>query len=116
MNTAQFVEGVRESVVDSNLKFYIRTFNETKLDQVTDDYWKSALLLFQSLTIEQQEVFFKIIRQVEVDLVSKLFSVLDGGSFLDAEKSEFLLTSKGSGENINEGLQDVFLELEEDCI
>jgi hypothetical protein len=113
MKPVEFVERIRESVIDSNIQIYRNLFQDTSKDDVRDPYWSNALSLFNSLSIQQREILFSIIRQVEVDTVSNIFGVLDGTSSLyDNQKEEFIL-SVDSGETIISGdLQDIFLEIE----
>lgn len=113
MRTRQFVEKIRESVIDSNNQTYRKLFQNTLLDQVKDPYWVKALSLFNSLNIEQREVLFSIIRQVEVDTVSNIFGILDGTSTLyDNQEEEFVLSTDSGAIKISGDLQDIFLELE----
>ena len=108
-----FVKNVRNSIIDSNVEFYKETF-ETCLDnQATDPYWKDALELFKKLESSDQEVLFKIIRQVSVDTTSSLFAVLDGVSEFEGQEQEFVLSFEGSEERLNGTLLDLFIESEE---
>ncbi|MCW5748880.1 MAG: hypothetical protein KIT36_22010, partial [Alphaproteobacteria bacterium] len=44
----------------------------------SDPYFKRALTLFGSLTSQQKEVLFEIMRQVCVDTAVRILSVIDG--------------------------------------
>jgi len=113
MKPIEFVEKIRESVIDSNVQIYRNLFQNTSLDQVKDPYWVNALSFFNSLDIKQKEVLFSIIRQVEVDTVSNIFGILDGTSTLyDNQEEEFVLSTDSGAIKISGDLQDIFLELE----
>lgn len=112
MDDERFVGLARSEIVDGNLGLYQRLFEETPLSETTDDYFREALGLFERLSGEERDVFFKILRQVSVDTVSSLFAVLDGVSSLQGQIDDFDLSYQGK--KINGDLQDLFLELEED--
>ncbi len=110
MEPREFIQGVRESIVKSNLNTYQALFN-TK-DNITDPYWINALSFFSSLNDEQKVVFFNIVRQVEVDTISSFLAILDGIKIIKGQNSDFKLTTISDDLVINGDLQDIFLELE----
>lgn len=112
MKPKEFVEGIRESVIDSNLQIYKNLFQNTELGQAKDPYWIKALSFFKTLNNEQREIFFSILRQLEVDTVSNILGILDGTSFFNKQIEDFELTTSANIEKINGELQDIFLELE----
>lgn len=110
MNAESFVNGIRKSIVEENLQLYKELFENTA--PVNDIYWKEVLGFYSTLTTDQKDSLFKIIRQVEVDTVSNLLGVLDGVSWLENQTSPFIVTEKGKSEQINGNLQDLFIEKE----
>lgn len=113
MSPIQFIEGIRESVIESNLESYRAILSELKPGQIKDPYWIKLYNLYISLNEEHKQTLFQIIRQVEVDTVSKFLSILDGVSVLEIGSDEFKLTTVKNDSLINGDLQDIFLEYEE---
>jgi hypothetical protein len=113
MNRSEIVNQIHVEVVDQNLEIYKRLFQTTEASSARDPYWKSSLGLFESLSAEQKEVFFKVIRQTIVDSTSNLLGILDGVIRLRGQSENFKLTWESSTEMLNEDLQDLFLEKEE---
>lgn len=113
MKPIEFVKGLRNAVVEDNLSIYKNLFENTELNSVTDSYWKDALAFFNKLDFKDKEVFFKVIRQIEVDTISNILGVLDGVSWIEGQKGNFKLVVDNSNDVINGELQDKFLELEE---
>lgn len=113
MKSIDFINGIREAVVEENLEIYKDLFENTNIESATDRYWKEALLFFSKLDSTDKNIFFRILRQIEVDTTSNILSILDGVSWLEGQEDEFKLTTKNSNDIINGELQDKFLELEE---
>lgn len=114
MHPEDFVKEIRRSIINDNLELYRDLFENTKSNQVTDDYWIKALSLFSKLEPEDREIFFSVIRQITVDTISNLFAILDGSATLGDKKNEFNLAVKNDiKEKLNGELQDIFLEIEE---
>lgn len=113
MNPEYFVEKVRQGIVEENDLIYRDLFANTDATEASDEYWKNALELFNSLDSRGKETLFKIMRQVSVDTVSNLFGVLDGSTSLDGVDEEFRLTIDDENGSLNGDLQDIFLEKEE---
>ncbi|WP_430906563.1 hypothetical protein [Maribacter sp. 2-571] len=112
MKPEEFVNSIKELVINENLNIYKDLFETTNVDDVTDLYWKNALSFFRLLSDSQKSVFYQILRQVEVDTVSNIFAVLDGVTFLEGQERDFILEYEGKKVNVD--LQDIFLESEED--
>jgi hypothetical protein len=112
MTPHKFVVGLKASVVDENNSIYLTLFAETKIEKVTDPYWKGALSLFSELSDQQKTFLFQIIRQVAVDTTSNILGVLDGVNELRGVDGVFQLVS-GDGQKLNGDLQALFLVEEE---
>ncbi len=113
MKPEEFVQKIRQSVLDENVVIYKDLFETTEVEQASDPYWKEALCLFKKLSNEDREILFKIIRQVSIDTISNLFAILDGVSCLEDQEGDFSLTLDDKPEKLNGDLQDIFLEIEE---
>lgn len=113
MEAENFVNKIRQSVIDENTSIYKDLFETTAINQANDPYWQEALKLFGQLDDVQKETLFKIMRQVSVDTVSNIFAILDGVSSLENQDGEFTLSLDGDSQKLNGDLQDIFLSLEE---
>lgn len=112
MNSNDFVTSLKKSVIDENLSIYKDLFTKTSADKISDEYWKKALTLFNSLNHEQQETVFQIIRQIMVDTTSNLLGIIDGTSYIEGTDEELELTY-GKNNRLSGDLQSIFLASEE---
>ncbi len=113
MNPKGFVTEIKTTVVEENLSIYKDLFSSTSIKDVTDEYWKRALTLFNSLPAEQREVFFEVIRQTMVDTTSNILGIIDGVSVINHENDEFSLTYGDDKKLLFGDLQSLFLAEEE---
>ena len=113
MNPKDFVIGLKTAVVDENIHIYKDLFSNTSINDATDEYWKRALTLFNSLPTEQREVFFEVIRQIMVDTASNILGIMDGVSTIDGANDEFSLIYGKNNDNLTGDLQSLFLTEEE---
>lgn len=111
MSPKEFAGGLYSAIVDENIVIYRDLFINTEISEVTDPYWTNALSLFKSLSVEQQKVFFSIIKQIIVDTTSNVLGVIDGVNAFNDEN--FLIYRSGSSKPLSGDLQGLFL-LEED--
>lgn len=108
----QFVKSLYQSIVKENLELYKNLYETTKVDQNTDEYWKKALGLYNSLDQENKAVLMGIIEQTMIDTISNMLGVIDGNSTLkDCEYEPKLLLDSIDTEG---ELQDSFLEFIEE--
>jgi hypothetical protein len=112
MKSQNFIVGIRSQIIDANLAAYRELFSTIGNGRVKDPYWQQAGPFFATLSPEQKETFFLILRQVEVDTVSSFLAILDGVSMIDRLEGDFVLTTEANSTKINGNLQDIFLELE----
>mgnify|MGYP001806337040 CR=1 FL=1 len=107
METIDFVNYLKKVIIDDNNQIYKELFETTHLEDVTDDYWESALKLFQNMSSGQRETLMKIIKQVQIDTLSNILYVLDNGIGLE----EIILSTKSEPQTkFNGNLQDIFIE------
>jgi hypothetical protein len=107
-----FVKSLYETIVKENLELYKNLYETTNVTSKTDEYWKKAISLYDSLNDENKDILMKIIEQTMIDTISNMLGVIDGSSTLNdcALEPKLLLDS-----NDTEGeLQDLFLETVEE--
>lgn len=114
MTQQELIHRIRAEIIDQNLAIYRDLFTTTDPAGASDPYWKQALMLHASMSDQQRDVFFKIVRQVMVDTTSNLLGILDGVNWLEGQVEGFKLTNESGAEKLNEGLQDLLLSMEED--
>ena len=108
MTPETFVEGIIEDTVNSDWNIYVDLFNKTDMKDVTDEYWKRAIVFYNKIDVKDRDVFFSILKQVNIDAISSMLGLLDGVFRLKNQDEAFEL--KYSGIKLNECLQDIFLE------
>lgn len=111
MSVAEFVDAIRVSVIDENMKIYSDLFYGTDRTGVSDDYWSKALAFFDTLSEADRATLFGIMRQVSIDTVSNVFGVLDGSSYAEGIDGEISVQLSPSGDVISGDLQSAFLTL-----
>jgi len=94
--------------IEWNLAAYKEIFYQTKLEDVTDDYWYKAIVFFRSLNPEQQEILWEIIKQVQIGTVATMLGILDGTVGLNKVFRDVSLIV--GREKINGDLLEYFLE------
>lgn len=103
MKHKDFVKGLKDRLIEPNLVSYRSIYENPR--KVTEE-----ILLFQSLTNEQKEVFFKIVRQVQIDTIATFLSLLDGAIVLEDQRDDFRLVCLDEpSEILNRNLTDDFL-------
>jgi hypothetical protein len=112
MTPEEFVAALRAEVITSNQLDYRKWFM-TDPAKARSPYWQRALALFATLQEDQREVFFQVLRQIQVDTVSNVLGIVDGSSFL-AEAAPQLELRVVGGAKLSGDLQDYFLAQEED--
>lgn len=103
-----FVKSLYKSIVQEDLELYKNLYETTNVSKNTDDYWRKALGLYNSLEEENKGVLFKIIEQTMIDTISNMLGIIDGSSTLiDCTIEPKLLLDSIDTEC---ELQDCFLE------
>ena len=106
MKSSDFTAQIKTCIVDENVEMYRELFACT--ENPSDPYWQRALALYASLTAEQREIFFEIVRQTSIDTISNVFAVVDGVVRLDGQDGDCVMIC---GEDQLSGeLHDHFLE------
>jgi hypothetical protein len=113
MKQVELVARIRTEIVDANLHEYRELFATQPPAAASDSEFKRALALHASLSTEQRDALFRLMRRVMVDTVSSMLGVLDGGAWFGGPYEGFKLTTVSGSEKLNEGLQDLFLGMEE---
>ena len=110
MDTTQFVNAIRESVLEEYTEYYRTTLNERSAHSVNDLYWKELIGLYQTLDERQRRIIHALVRQVSADTISSLFGIIDGSSTLVPKSGwSFQLISQPDGVRLDGDLQDIFL-------
>ena len=116
MTERDFIIGIYESVINESTSIYYDLFTKTNINEATDPYWKEALRFFSNLSEEDKSIFFKILRQVSIDIVAHIFGILDGDSTIEGYDGFFKLLIEGNDTPINGDLLDLFLGyIEDNC-
>jgi hypothetical protein len=111
MTPEKFTIHLYNAVIEDNLRIYRDLFSCTSAENASDPYWKRALLLFSSLSKEEKEVFFEVVRQIAIDTTSNVLGIIDGVSSFDEPGMELHL-SCGS-KRLDGDLQSLFLTEDE---
>ncbi|RCW39605.1 transposase [Paenibacillus prosopidis] len=103
-----FVKSLYESIVKENLELDKHLYETTNVGAKTDDYWREAIGLYNSLNEENKATLMRIIEQTMIDTISNMLGVIDGSSTLkDCSLEPKLLLD---GYDTERELQDLFLE------
>lgn len=108
----KLMEKLYDSIVEDGFTTYVKLFNELEIEEDFIDYWKKALMLYQSFDGTEKEVFFSILKTVMVDTVSTVFGILDGTVSLVNGVCDFGITANGV--DVKGEMQDEFLRYVED--
>ena len=112
MKPEDFVRAIRVDIVEENADLYGDMLRTTDRSSVKDEYWKTALSLYDSLDDEGKAALLTVMRQVAVDTASNVLGVLDGSSSSSIGREDFALLDS-TGNKLSGSLQDLFLESEE---
>jgi hypothetical protein len=113
MNARDFVERIREEVIEQNSMHYISMLG-MPASKVRDPRMRSIVVAFERMDAEQKEAVRALVRQVLLDTVSNLFGILDGSSLLKGFRKQFVLMYETSPEKMNGDLQEILLSIETD--
>ena len=106
MKPEEFVAGVKNEIIERGIASHRDMYENPRV--VTED-----ISFYRKLTEGEKEVFFRILRQVQVDTVAVFLSLLDGAFFLEGQSEDFKLICLDSSEEvINGDLADIFLRTE----
>lgn len=104
----EFIKRLYDTSIVDGLDIYKNQFNNTVITDKTTEFTKKALDMYHSLTNNQKEVFFDVLKITMIDTISLIFGVLDGSSTLNGGDMDIKMFI--SGEDTDEELQDTFLE------
>jgi hypothetical protein len=102
-----FVKSLYDSIVKENLELDKHLYETTDVNPGTDEYWRQAISLYNSLAEENKAVLLRIIEQTIIDTISNMLGIIDGSSTLkncSLEPKLFLDSNDTEGE-----LQEYFL-------
>ena len=108
MTPRDFAIGMMRGVVDENVAAYRELFTKGSSSNAVDPYGRRALMFYESLSEDQREVFFEVIRQASVDMTSNVLGVLDGVNTIE-EIDPGIVLLDSTGHRLNGDLQSYFL-------
>ena len=111
MDESKFGQALYTHVVEESEATYRRLYGTTSPSDATDPYFRRALGFYLSLTSEQREIFFAILRQTTVDAVAQVLAVLDGASCMNGCPGEFAVIY--DGRQFESPLHEEFLAVDE---
>ena len=114
MNIDDFIKQIHNAFVSHSNGEYIRIFEETDLDSVTDKYYMTAIKFYRNLDSVSKKVLLSIIRQAQVDTVAGLLALLDGNIILENQDEDLVLLTEDTNQVLSGQLLDFFLCLEND--
>lgn len=111
MTPKDFIDGICAEI-NVALEFYKENYLKTELNEIPDSLHRKTFSFFRSLKAEEQELFFRIIKNIQIDNTATLFALIDGVFYLKNQKADFkLIYQDNLGERIISGdLKDLFLE------
>lgn len=112
MEAEEFIESLRRTVLESDLKDYGKILAED-ITQVSDQTWRPIVLKYQLFSDVEKKEFINFMRMIQVNTISHVLGVIDGSSYLDENNEDFKLICSSDGKLINGDLQDYFLDAEE---
>jgi len=98
MDAEEFVRRVRQTIADEELDDMYRqlaTVDRTTIPASAPQRWRQALALYDSLTAEQQETLFYLLREERIYTLASLFGMLDGVHQLAGRFEHFELAYVG---------------------
>ncbi len=107
----EFIRSLINGVINENLVLY-KEIIDTPIAEVTDEYWKNVISLYNSVDRSRQETIVDIFKQVMIDTVSTMLGIIDGSIAIDDYENELEL--RINDQKTDDCLQDIFLELTEE--
>lgn len=112
MKKEELVKGLYNRLIEQGTSTYREEFFKAEITTRSDTYAVEAIDFFKSLSNEQKETFFKIVRQIRIDTTASFFSFLDGSFWIEGQTEDMKLVNlENPGEKLNEDLTDLFLNL-----
>ncbi len=109
MTPETFAHDLFGSVVEGGCSKYRAILETETSSSAKDPYWKRVLSLYHSLDGEQKGVIHEMTRQIIIDTVANLLSVIDGTTCLsDSDDEQSILTFK-NGAILSGDLHNLFL-------
>lgn len=104
------LNGLKKRLIDSNIEDYKERF--TRVDIKSDAVGVEMKEFHDKLSAKDREIFFKIIRQIEIDTIADFLAFLDGIYWIEGQTEDMLLVNLRNPERkLNEDLTDTFLSL-----
>ena len=117
MNVQDFIkEAIGNNVLEVSKEMYLEILEDIKTEDITDEYWIAFRNFYDTIKTEDKLLIFKIIRQVQIDALSSLFSTLDGISNLDSNTDDYDFKLLLGDKNFSGYLQETLLSMDDDSL
>ena len=103
----KFTKDIYKNLISSGTERYRHMYESMSQQMNCDGDWGDIKKFYDSLTIQQRNVFFSVIEQTMIDTISGIFGVLDGSSNLNGNVYECDVIVNGI--DMDHDLQDYFL-------
>lgn len=105
MNRNELVREVAKEIILRGSQIYRDLYENPKV-------LAPEIELFRAMDAEQKAVFFKVLRDVQVDTLASFFSFLDGEYLVDGQTQDLVLCFENEpGRKLNGELADLLLEV-----
>jgi hypothetical protein len=106
MNDEKFALEALKRVVDENINSYREMLSSFPREDARDPYWIKLFSLFDSMSVEDRDLLVQIMRQVSIDTIASLLSIIDGSGYSDLKGLRLV---DGNGNDIQGDLSNIFL-------
>ena len=115
MTPELLVRGLKARLVDSTVDEYREHLENNSPEHNTGVVSPRMFSYYQSLDSDQREIFFDVVRQIEIDTVADFLAYLDGAYWFQEQTADMRLTTvENPEEPLNGSLADIFLNLVHD--
>lgn len=114
MKTSNFVLSLKKGVIDDGGKEYKNILDNTPIKNITDNYWKKVITLYNSLNSSDREIILQIITQIQIDTLSTILGIFDGTITLENQDEDFIVSLSESKKVLEPEMQELFLSIIEE--
>lgn len=108
MNDRKLAKELLIRCVDDNIDSYRQLLEKLPREEAKDPYWIKLLDFYDRSNNEDKEFILGIMRQVSIDSVASVLSIIDGSGYSETNEELTLLDS--SGNQLQGCILDSFLE------
>ena len=103
----KFTEDIYKELVIEGMKLYHHMYESQGKNRAENECNSGVIQIYDTLTEEQKNLFFGMMRQIIIDSIASVFGVLDGSSNLNGKTYECEVIVDGV--DMDHDLQDYFL-------